>query len=427
MRKVFTVIIIQLILLLFVSCEFEKRIPPKGYLPNTPKATPQLEASYFWIPQDQIGSDYWKDANYLEISLSNLSIHNQYTDGYLNMTGTYNGLADFNQGRDPQATLKAGYDDEYIYIMVEWKDTTADPSYMSWLFDGPSDIHKPDTTGGWTSQRNNDSFVLLFDVDGSDTKDAWKWSLALTAPFDMAYNLSVDASGTLTDASNKIIRNASDSSSRSGPLYEWDGNRQEITLPDSTRKLLDPAYFLLEDHKTVYTGDPAGGSVAFNQKADCKFCHGPGGNGEFEGSNGGKLSDVKTLRLSRTDLISFISSTEHEGSSNQYFGRIKNDPAEVTDLLAYLRGIAGLPGYRLIAPITDPDIKALTNIGLGTINPNNSSYKVLLIRPLNTGESGDVVFSPDQVYSFSIRFSDNDDINFVGASNLQLIFKSKEL
>jgi hypothetical protein len=427
MTKRLNILSFLLFLVLTFSCEFEKRIPPRGYLPVSGISTTQLEASYFWLPQNKLNSSYWKDADFLEVSLSNLATHNLYADGYLNMTGTYNGLSDFNRGHDPLVKIKAGYDDENIYILIEWKDTTANASYMNWFYDGTEDAHKTDTSGGWTSQRNSDNFILLFDLDGSSVKDAWKWSLALTAPFDMAYNLQANNNGILSGIPDNTVRNAPDTSSRSGPAFEWNGNRQEIFLADSTRILLDPAYFLLDNHKIAFEGDPAAGQKIFNQTADCKFCHGLNGNGDFEGSEGGVLADVKTLRMSRNDLVSFISGFDHEGSGDQYWGRIKNNPTDITNLLSFLRGLAGIPGSTLIQPIINPDIKALTNIGIGTISSSNSIYKVLLIRALNTGKANNVVFTPDKVYTFSIRFSDNDDINYIGASDLQLIFKSKEL
>ena len=252
------------IVVLTIACESEKRIPPKGYIPVTPESTEMLEAAYFWVPQDQLKSSYWKDAPYIEVTLSNGSIKNLYPDGYLNMTGTYDGLADFNNGIDPKVTLKAGYDDEYLYVLVEWKDTTADASIASKLYVGPDDPLKTDSAGGWTSQRNQDNLALLFNMQGGDY-DVWKWSMAYTAPLNMALNTSADNSGKISDDTQILSVNSMDGSSRSKPSYEWNGERQEITLVDGTRRLLDPAYYLLDEMKMNFVGDIEKGHKAFNE------------------------------------------------------------------------------------------------------------------------------------------------------------------
>ena len=428
MSKKFTVRFTALLLLLaMLACESERRIPPKGYIPNTPKPTEQLEAAYFWLPQNQIKSSYWKAADYLEVTLKDLQTRKLYSDGYLNMTGTYDGLKSFNNGNDPQVKLRAGYDDEYLYIMVEWKDTTTDASYASWLWDGPADANKSDSTGGWTSQRNNDNFTILFDKDGSQDKDAWKWSLALSAPFDKAFNLKLDAQGNLSDPDG-IIRNSNGSTPRSGPAYEWNGVRQEILLADSTKMLLDPGYYLLDNFKIPVTGSAEEGQIVFNKTADCRYCHGPDADGFADGeTQGGSLQDVFINRFSRRGLLTFISSSGHEGSGDQYWGRIANNSNDTTNLVAFLRSVAGIPGYSLVKPETAPTIKALTNVGIGSLKKANGFYQVLLIRKLNTGNPDDIQFTPGNTYKFSIRLSDDDDLNYVGATDLELTFKSNAL
>ena len=418
--------ILFLAIAIIYSCESEKRIPPKGYLPNNPAATEQLEAAYFWIPQDQLNSSYWKEADYVEVELSDIATGNLYNDGYLNMTGTYNGLSDFNRGNDPKLTLKAGYDDEFIYILAEWKDTTANASFMSWLFEGPEDFRKSDSASGWTSQRNQDKLTLLFDLENSNEKDAWIWSMALSAPFDMAFNMSADDQDNITGEISTYFRNSTVTDSRSGPAYEWNGERQEISLNDGTKKLLDPAYYLMDEMSMEFIGDPEKGQTVFNETGDCKFCHGINGDGDYTGSDGGRLNTVSALRLSRENLLTFIGSVEHEGSSDQYFGDIKTDEQK-QDLLAFLRGISGLPGNIISQPDYEPEIKTLINVGTGSIARNNSEYKVLLRRRLNTGNIGDVVFSTGKIYNFKIRLSDNDDINSIGSSDIHLVFKSNEL
>lgn len=419
---------VLLLFLAMVACESEKRIPPKGYIPNTPKVTEQLQAAYFWTPQNSLQSPYWKDADYVEVSLKNLQTKQLYPDGYLNMTGTYNGLTDFNNGNDPKVKIKAGYDAENLYIMVEWKDTTTDASYASWLWDGPKDKYQPQSdSSGWTSQRNSDNLTLLFDKVGSSEKNAWKWNLALSAPFNEAFDLTMDAQGNLSTPSG-FLRNSNGSTGRSGPAYEWNGKRQEIYLADSTKTLLDPGYYLLDNFKMPVVGDAQAGEYVFNVKADCRYCHGPNGDGIPDGQTFGAFLQTPAInRLSRAALLSFISSKSHEGSGNLYWGKIKDNSTDTTNLVAFLRSIAGIPGYTLVKPETEPTIKALTNIGLGSIKKVNGTYKVLLIRRLNTGNTNDVQFDPSKTYTFSLRLSDDDDINYVGATDLELTFKSNAL
>ncbi len=412
--------------ILFVACESEKRIPPKGYIPVSPEPTEQLEAAYFWIPQDQLSSSYWKEAPYVEAAFSNGATNNLYADGYLNMTGTYNGTADFNKGDDSEMKIRAGYDAEYLYIMVEWKDTTADASYASRLFAGSDDPLKADTSGGWTSQRNMDNLKLLFDMQGNGF-DVWNWSMAYTAPLNMALNISGDNSGNIID-DTEILTENSTGNSRSRPPWEWNGERQEISLADSTRRLFDPAYYLLDDMKMEFVGDMEKGQKAFNVTADCRFCHGPNGNGVPDDyTNGGALNDVFTNRYTRDGLVNYIGSSSHEGSGPQYWGRIENDSAAVVDIIAFLRGIAGLPGNTITVPATVPDVVVETSVGTGTVNKKNSVYKVLLRRKLTNANPDDVQFLPENTYTFSLRLSDNDEINYIESQDLQLIFKSNAL
>lgn len=416
-----------LLLIAIISCESEKRIPPRGYIPVKPESTEKLEAAYFWVSQDQLNSPYWKDATFVEATLSDGNTENLYPDGYLNMTGTYHGLSDFNEGKNPEVIIKAGYDSEYLYILVEWKDTTTDASLASRLFVGPDDPLKPDSVNGWTSQRNNDNLTILFPMEGEGF-DAWKWNMSYTAPLNMALNLSADNSGNINDDSELLNENSVDGSPRGRPKYEWNGERQEISLPDGTRRLLDPAYYLLDEMKTEFIGDMAKGQRAFNLTADCRFCHGPDGNGISDGfTNGGALNDVFTNRYSREGLIDFIDSPGHEGRGPQYWGRIKNDSAAVVDIITFMRGIAGVPGNSIIVPSTEAEVRAFTSVGTGTVSKQNSMYQILLRRRLKNGVSGDIQFSPENNYSLSIRLSDNDDINFIESQNIELIFKSKAL
>lgn len=419
-------VLLILLFILFICCEAEKRYPPKGYIPNEPKATNTLEAQYFWTPQDKINSSYWNDASYVKVPLKNIETQNHYDDGYLNMTGTYYGLADFNKGNNPELVLKAGYDNEFIYILVEWKDTTTNASFMTWKWDGPEDELKTDSTSGWTSQKNNDNVTILFDLDDG-SKDAWKWSLAYTAPFDMALNLSANASGIIDSHNTNRERNGNLENSRSGPEYEWKGDRQDVILSDGSIKILDPAYYLLDTYATPISGDIESGQVVFNSTADCKFCHGINGSGEGDGyTDGGSLNGEFINKYTREGLEEFIRSPGHEGSADQYLGKIRNDTEKMNDLLTFMRGIAGVPGFVLTKPEV-VEIHAVSNITVGGIEIRNSKYQVLFRRKLISSNTNDIIFSPSEKYMLSIYLSDNDDINYIGAEDIELIFKSDKL
>lgn len=419
------------LLLALFSCESEKRFPPNGYIPNTPELTEKLEAAYFWVSQDELNSPYWKDADYVEVSLSDGDTKNLYGEGFLNMTGTYNGVRDFNKGKDPEMTLKAGYDDEYLYILAEWKDTTADPSFMTRILHGFSDADKPEVDPeGWTSQRNQDNILVLFDNDNG--KDVWKWSMASSAPLNMAHDLEIGSDGELIDDTETLIPNSADGGPISGPRYEWSGNRQEIILADGTSRLLDPAYYIVEEEslKIDFVGNVELGRTAFNDRGNCKLCHGPDGNGVIEGdapANGGPLNRVFTNRYSREGLVEFINSSGHEGRGPQYWGRIKSDSAAVVDILAFMRGIAGQPGHTLIVPADEPEIRAYTNVAVGTIQSRNSEYKVLFRRKLTSSNPENVQFSPTNTYKLSIRLSDNDEINYIESETVEMIFNINKL
>ena len=420
--------ILLVLLIVFVSCESEKRFPPKGYIPNTPESSDKIEAQYFWVSQDKLSSSYWNVASFKEVDLLDKVSKKLYSDGVLNATGTYNGLSSFNKGNDAKLKIKAGYDDTYIYIWVEWKDTTANADYLAWLWDGDADPLKSDSTTGWTSQRNNDNISLYFTKDDG-TYEVWKWSLAYSAPFNMALQTTANANMELADFPDlTYYRNAADQGTRTGAMYEWNDERQEVTLADGSLKILDPSMYLLDDYKTAITADVANGQKMFNNTADCRFCHGPNGNGVPDDyTNGGALNQPFITKFTKEGLVEFVSSSAHEGSGSQYWGRIKNNQKAVDDLLAFLRANAGIPGQILKSPEKEPLVKVESNISVGGIDSKNTSYKLLFRRKLNTGDSNDIEFSPDKIYTISVRVADNDELNSIGADNIELDFQSNEL
>lgn len=80
-------------------------------------------------------------------------------------------------GQTQDATLRALYDDEYIYFLAEWKDDNNDANRDTWYFD-PTDklwkqeSNKPVFDAGGNKIREafyEDKFAMLFDVNNSVT------------------------------------------------------------------------------------------------------------------------------------------------------------------------------------------------------------------------------------------------------------------
>lgn len=414
-----------LILFIQIGCETDKRFPPKGYIPNNPVETDKLEAQYFWIPQNTLKSSYWKDASFVNLGIIDRSTGNLYDDGILNATGTFSGVSGFNDGNTPELKLKAGYDNEYLYLLIEWKDTTLNADYLNWFWNGPDDILKNDSTTGWTQQKNSDNISVLFRHE-DNSFDVWHWNLATTAPFNIAETYNVDDERLFSSALTTV--NSENESPRTGPKYEWNGQRQEITLSDGTIQIADPARYLLEEYKQLFVGNVIAGQSVFNSRADCKFCHGPDGNGIPDGyTNGGPLNLPFINRYSRDGLAEYIGSSGHEGSGSQYWGRIKNNQQDIDNLVAFMRSVSGIPGQILSMPDMNTFVHATSNISIGRIDEDNSMYKLLLRRKLFTENSSEIQFDTQFSYSLSLQLSDNDEINYVGTKEIELVFKSNEL
>lgn len=392
--------------------------------PKVSKPTAALEASYSSTPPDKITSTYWKTADYLGVVPQNITMGQvPAEDGLYNVSGTFNGLVDFNKGKAPKITLKAAYDNNNVYILVSWRDTTFNVSSASWVFNGPADPKKSGSTAGWTSQRSDDKLFLSFDM-GSGRRDVWNWSLALSEPLGYAIDMLEDAGVVNADAGDRTyVRNIAGADNRSGPKYEWDGAQQELQRNPAGLTILDPGFYLLT--KKNFVGDVVAGDAVY--QANCALCHGVIGDGNGEGEQA-QAFDVPGLmnRFTRSAFVSFASSDQHEGAV--HFTTLTD--TEIDDVFARLRSFSGVPGYYLQNPTgSNSDVKSVSNVQLAKIDGYNSKgYSVLLIRALNTGNADDMLFNPTVgQYEFNINLGDNDDLNRVGAINEQLTFKPKPL
>ncbi len=409
---------------LMVGCTYYEIEEKKYPQPDVPNVTTTLEAVYVAAIPNKLTSSYWKTADFLKVTPQN-QITGQVpaADGLFNMSGTFNGLSNFNLGVDPQILLKAAYTNDSLYVLVSWKDTRYDASQGNWFYNGPADPNKPGSTTGWTSQQSDDNIRLSFDM-GSGKSDIWNWSLALSEPLGYAIDKIDNGVGETADVGNKsYVRNAL-SDNRSGPQYDWDGVQQQIQRKPAGFTILDPGYYLL--NKKNFTGDLIRGESIF--QLECALCHGVTGDGEGTVNPVGiRLNKPGQFnRLTRQALDLFASDgSKHEGAI--HYPSLETDR---TDLFARLRGFSGIPGYYLQNPTgSNSDVHAVSNLQLGKIDgPNSKGYSVLLVRALNTGSTDDIVFTPSSkpIYDFSISLMDNDVLNKIGSINKQLTFKPKK-
>jgi hypothetical protein len=409
---------------IITGCTYYENEPIKIPEPDVPNPTTTLEASYVTTIPNKITSNYWKTADFLPITAQN-QVTGQVPadDGLFNVSGTLDGLLDFNLGKDPEASLKAAYTDDSLYILVSWKDTVYNASQGNWLYNGPTDPDKPGSTAGWTSQRSDDKLILSFDM-GSGKRDIWNWSLALSEPLGFAIDMIDNGSGDIGDAGNKSYVRNTIGDNRSGPEFDWNGVQQELQRKPAGFTILDPGYYLL--NKKNFSGDLINGEAIY--QVECATCHGVTGDGE------GTINPVgirlnkpgQFNRITREALDNFASDGgQHEGAIHY-----PSTDSDRDDLFARLRGFSGIPGYYLENPSgSNSDIHTVSNVQLAKIDGGNSKgYSVLLIRALNTGNADDIVFNPSTqpLYDFTIDLMDNDVINRIGSITKQLTFKPKQ-
>ncbi len=425
---------------------------PVPDVPAPPKETATVEAKYAGTTPTTVTHPFWSTVDYHHVTAVNLNTGNLYTDGLLNMTGTINGTASFNSGSSPEMIMKAAYDDENIYVLLEWTDFTLNISNSTWLNNGPVDPLKSDDATGWTSQKNNDKVSLIFEIEPASGSagtfsnagcaaschnnemkpetgkvDIWNWNLAFSEPFGYAGDMVADAASGLTYDTGQIMfaRNNAGSTDRSGPAYEWDGAVQNVTRGNGNTSILDPAYFLL--NKTPFTGDLVAGDAAYHHSVKgCFHCHGENGEGGGEFGDGPAFTSPTVNRYSRQGFNDYALSTSHTGFT--YFQQMSTSERE--NVIAYIRGLSGVPGYYLQEPDgSNADIVSVSNASLVNVNTSSghAQYKVLLTRKLNTGNPDDAKFDLTQSkeYVFGIALMDNDGKNHIGSLKETLTFLEK--
>jgi cytochrome c553 len=414
-----------LVILILSACTYDVNPLPPG--PPIPEETTNLEAEYVSAPPSSINSPFWRTADYVVSGLENISTGEvNPADGALNTNGMLSGLTDFNKGDSSGIIIKAAYDDENLYILTEWTDNSYQGYQLNWLYNGPKDPTKPaEDSAGWTSQKNDDNLIFDFDA-GNSTRDIWKWSLALSEPLGYAFDMYDNGSGEVTDNGDWTLeRNSAGGTNRSGPAYEWSGEVQEVERALIPVTRLDPALYLFSTK--TFEGDVEQGELLY--QAECASCHGSTGNG-LSDEQGGFDSFVPMTdpTLNRKDPSAFeasLSASQHSG--NSYWNGLTAE--EKTDVIARIRGFAGIPGYVLNKSAgTDPDVIAISDVNVALVDiksRDKTIYKVLMVRPLVTNKSDDVQFtlSEQREFSFNIYLTDDDSENRVGITDKTLIFK----
>jgi len=411
------IILIVFIFGILSACEYEKIPAPIPAHVST--SIGYLKSVFVKDSIVTMNSPVWKIADYFSVPLINIStLNTDTTNGVLNSSlGTYNGTNFFNFGAKVKLTLKSVYNNNRIFILAEWNDSTLDVSGKVWFWNGPKDPHKNDDSTKWTTQKNDDKLIFKFNfpIVQNYSQDVWLWSVSETDPLGYAVDMvaKTDNSVIKDDGTPMFVRNGQ--SDRSGPLYEFNGNAQLITKADGTKGGLDASYYLL--NKTAYTGNPQNGSTTYSNL--CAECHESGTDG---------APDLKQPWLnsrSRVNIYSFIISDSHDGQTEA----LTLTDEQFNDLVAWLRGQSEVPGYYLQTPSGSiADVIASSNVSSGNIplnNKNKKGYKVLFSRKLYTGNNDDVIFNIGDGNSlvFDVLLSNNDSINYIGALQQSLIFK----
>lgn len=447
---------ITLILVLLNSCEkdYTYVIPPPPP-PHVPGPTTTLEVSKVSVAPNLLSSGYWKTADFYTVSVSNLSTNLIYPDGWLNMTGTFDGLTGYNKGKNPGLILKAAYDNNNLYIFAEWSDTTLNLSNGNWLYDGPVDPKKADPTNGWTSQRNSDHISFAFDIDNasgsagtfatigcqaschgsgstatmntnSGKVDIWDWNMATSVPLSYVADKVASTTGLSDDAGTpSAVRNAAGVGPRSGPAFEWDTSNQYYTNPFGQKVLLNKAFYLL--NKTPMIGNVANGKTLYEKASapgDCISCHGANGAGGSELA----INGISENKKSREALIVAM---DDVADMAPYW--LPLTPAEKNDIITYMRGLSGVPGWYLQTPTGScSDITTLSNItpinidnAMSVAKNQHGRYQILIIRKLQTNNPDDIQFdfTKSKTYKFGVALMDNDGRNHIGSNLITLTFK----
>lgn len=387
---------ILIIVFVFEYCEYEE-LPG----PNLPRETSKVEAIYIKTANPVLSnSPIWEEANFTKVVLSDIVTGNAYGENMREMNGTRDGIESLGGSNAVDLTLKSVYDSEYVYILAEWNDPSLNVAYKNWYWDT-----------SWFRKGNADNLILKFDMDGGS--DVWQWNVALSEPVGYALD-RIEQNGIIRD--DEGLSSFSLNNSTVKPLLEWDGQAPIFEKPSGFPAILDPAYFMAGT--TDYIGEPDNGQELFTQ--NCLACHGVLGETGFVNDYGESLDPINLNRWSRKTLDDYIRSEDHDGrivySTLNYINK--------ADLFSFIRSTGGIPGFSVQLPEgSAADIEAQTFLSLTNVHPDNSGYRIMLKRKLQTFNPDDIQFTPQsRSYGFQVLLSHNDDLNFVGALGQELVF-----
>jgi mono/diheme cytochrome c family protein len=257
----------------------------------------------------------------------------------------------------------------------------------------------------------------------SGNVDIWNWSLATSNPLGYAHDLVANASGFNNDAGGSMHkRNSDGTNDRSAAKYEWDGTDQTITLPSGAAGLLDPTFYLL--NKKPMVGDAHQGELIY--ASVCEHCHGPNGIG-------GEYSAINGVGANKKSREAYMAAMDNVGDMGGYWGPLSAQQKD--DVVTFLRGISGAPGYYLVPPTPNTsaaDITIISNVkptdisnAMGASTNKHGKYQVLIKRKLKTNNPDDVQFNltTKKEYVFGIALMDNDGKNHIGSAKETLTFK----
>jgi len=454
-NKIAVLILTGFTLALAGSCRKDYLYMPPP--PHTSQPSATLVANFVSTPPNELTSPYWNTADYLKVTSQNMSTKQLYGDGFMNMTGTYLGLASFDNSLDPGLELKAAYDANNIYILAQWTDPQVDPGYGRWFYNGPVDPLKSDPDSAWTMQSNCDRFALAFEIQTASSTagsfssvgcqaachagssavmhpdagivDIWNWNLAHSAPLGYAEDMVANSTGLSDDGGTPMWAwNRKGSSSRSGPAFEWNDSTQNIKLANGLSSILNPAYYLYKKDLTPFLGDPAKGDSIFHratQPGECYTCHGSQGQGATEQA-------INSINEGAKGRASIISNMNNNSDMGPYISGLNT--TDFNNLIAYIKGFSGgTPGTYLQTPTgSNADIIAISNVTPSQITNASSpsknihtKYQVLIIRKLNTGNPDDIQFVPTttKMVKFGVALMNKDGANHIGSAIETLTFK----
>lgn len=394
------------------------------------------------------------------INVSNQSGGQLYGDGELNMTGTFNGLTDFNDGSPANLSLKAVHTSTDLFILAEWDDSEFNVDRRRWLFDGPTDPLKPnEAAAGWTSQLNDDKIAFAWAVSTADqitssvagqsqsfatrgcmaschttpsgldmrpgqgTVDIWHWKTSRSEPLGFVNDQVSNETTGRTNDSGQAIENRNrpqGGNNRSGPAVIWDGTTQTIPSGPRQGSTLDPAVILLTGHTvSIGTASADRGKTAYQNS--CSACHGATGGG----GAGPALNTLAIARTSNATLSGDTAVGSHPGAAAfNALPSIGSDGAPgQDDLLLFVRGFAGIPGYSLTIPDgSNADVTTDSNLSYTNFTSlteaRTEPYRLMIRRALSTGNGDDAQFTATagQQSVFGVALMDNDGKNHVGSN-----------